>query len=80
MHGYLRIACLLPLVSIVCFNLLMAKSQADSAAEKLFVLSEAMKPDDMDEVQRLLESGANVNYVSKNGMTLLHVASEKRHL
>ncbi|MGH2271295.1 ankyrin repeat domain-containing protein [Anaerohalosphaeraceae bacterium U12dextr] len=44
------------------------------ATEQLKVLSEAMKAEHITEIRRLVQAGADVNIVNKNGLTPLMVA------
>jgi ankyrin repeat protein len=44
------------------------------ATEQLKVLSEAMKAEHIPEIRRLVQAGADVNVINKNGLTPLMVA------
>ena len=46
---------------------------------KLKVLSESIKFDDISEIRKLIEAGANVNVINKYGATPLYVASSAGH-
>lgn len=44
------------------------------ATEQLKILSEAMKAEHITEIRRLIQAGADVNVINKNGLTPLMVA------
>lgn len=51
-----------------------AASHDAQATEQLKVLSEAMKTEHITEIRRLIQAGADVNVINKNGLTPLMVA------
>ncbi len=64
--------------SIFIFSSTDAKESFKSeATEKLKVISESMVADDITEIQKLIEAGADVNVTNSNGETPLYVASSK---
>ncbi len=53
----------------------VGQDQVDSASERLKAISVSMAPNDLDEIRRLIEVGADVNVALEDGITALHIAS-----
>ena len=76
---YIGISCLFFFSAAVCSGLFSAQEQVDSSVRSINQLVEAVTSNDIAEVRRLIEAGADVNILIGDQVTPLFLASLKGH-
>jgi ankyrin repeat protein/uncharacterized protein YdaT len=79
-HKYLSAILLMIVVAGLCSSISTAQEQVDLETESLNALTESVVSGNIAEVRRLLNSGTDVNAVSKGEMTPLILASQHGYI
>ena len=74
-----RVILLISIAMSLSLGISFAQNEVNTAPEKLAVLSENLTSDDIAEIRRLLEAGADVNVRTEYGVTPLFMSSGEGH-